>query len=117
MGINPKKFKPLGMLSILPAKPSKHKAHDTNIDDPDKVKHTRHGYFDKEKQKFVGNFPDSFKLHLNKQFGVKPKQLPSRAVPGYKEKNSIGAHRPQSVTEEAWRVRSCWYLSSRTRRK
>jgi len=84
--INPKKFKPLGMLSILPAKPSKHKAHDTNIDDPDKVKHTRHGYFDKEKQKFVGNFPDSFKLHLNKQFGVKPKQLPSRAVPGYKAK-------------------------------
>jgi len=84
--INPKKFKPLGMLSILPAKPSKHKAHDTNIDDPEKVKHTRHGYFDKEKQKFVGNFPDSFKLHLNKQFGVKPKQLPGRTVSGYKAK-------------------------------
>jgi len=84
--INPNKYKSLGMLSILPHKPSKHKGHDENINDPDKVKHTRHGYFDQETQKFVGNFPESFKLALNKQFGVHPKHLPSRVVPGYKAK-------------------------------
>jgi len=84
--INKKTFKSLGMLSILPAKPNKHKGHDTRIEDPEKVQHTRHGYFDPETQKFVGNFPESFKLALNKQFGVQPKHLPSREVPGYKAK-------------------------------
>jgi len=84
--VDPKKFKSLGVLSILPAKPNKHKSHDENINDPKEVTHTRHGYFDPETQKFVGNFPESFKLALNKQFGVPPKQLPSQVVPGYKEK-------------------------------
>jgi len=84
--VDTKKFKSLGVLSILPAKPNKHKSHDQNINDPNEVTHTRHGYFDTETQKFVGNFPESFKLALNKQFGVPPKQLPSKAVPGYKEK-------------------------------
>lgn len=84
--IDKKNFKSLGVLRILPAKPNKHKSHDQNINDPNEVKHTRHGYFDPETQKFVGNFPESFKLALNKQFGVPPKQLPSLPVKGYKAK-------------------------------
>jgi len=84
--IDPENFKPLGKLSILPPKPNRYRIHDENIKDPGEVKHTRHGYFDAEKQKFVGNFPDNFKHMLNKQYGVPPKQLPCRKVQGYKAK-------------------------------
>jgi len=50
------------------------------------VKHERHGYWDKNEQKFKGNFPPGFNKELNKQFGVPPQQLRSVAVPGYTHK-------------------------------
>jgi len=84
--IDPKNFKSLGVLTILPPKPSKHKKHDENIFDPQEVKHLRHGFFNPKTQKFEGNFPENFKRMLEKQFGVPPKHLVSRSVPGYKAK-------------------------------
>jgi len=84
--IDPKNFKSLGVLNILPAKPNKHKKHDEGIFDPQEVKHTRHGFFNPKTQKFEGNFPDNFKRMLEKQFGVIPKHLVSRKVRGYDSK-------------------------------
>jgi len=84
--LDPKDFKSLGVLKVLPAKPNKHKNHDEGIFDPDQVKHTRHGFFNHKTQKFEGNFPENFRRALEKQFGVPPKQLVSRKVPGYDAK-------------------------------
>jgi len=84
--IDPKNFKSLGVLTILPPKPNKHKKHDANIYDPIEVKHVRHGFFNPKTQKFEGNFPENFKRMLEKQFGVIPKHLVSRSVPGYDSK-------------------------------
>lgn len=84
--INKLEFKSSAELRIFPPKPSKHKKHDTNIFDPKDVKHTTHIYFDADTQEFKGEMPDSFKIVLEKQFGVSPKQIPSKAVKGYDSK-------------------------------
>jgi hypothetical protein len=66
---------PLGNLKILPPKPQKHLGADTAIKNPTEVAHLTRVTYDKDTGLYSG-LPPEWVEHLNKQFGVDPKQLP-----------------------------------------
>lgn len=76
---------PLGNLKILPAKQQKHFSGDKKIKNPTAVEHKVRVTHDKDTGLYTG-LPAEWLEHLNKQFGVNPKQLPSVALPAYASK-------------------------------
>jgi len=76
---------PLGNLKILPAKQNKHWSGDKKIKNPTAVEHKVRVTHDKDTGLYTG-LPKEWLAHLNKQFGVNPKQLPSVALNGYVSK-------------------------------
>merc|ERR1712013_677277 len=76
---------PLGNLKILPAKQNKHWSGDKKIKNPTAVEHKVRVTHDKDTGLYTG-LPAEWLEHLNKQFGVNPKQLPSVALHGYTSK-------------------------------
>jgi len=76
---------PLGNLKILPAKQNKHWSGDKKIKNPTAVEHKVRVTHDKDTGLYTG-LPAEWLEHLNKQFGVNPKQLPSVAMAAYQSK-------------------------------
>eukprot|EP01084_Bolivina_argentea_P109156 195106_1 len=75
----------LGNLRILPPKPQKHASGDDKIKNPTAVEHKVQVTHDKETGLYSG-LPKEWRDHLNKQFGVEPKQLPGVQLDLYESK-------------------------------
>jgi len=76
---------PLGNLKILPPKTRKHFGGDKKIKNPTAVEHKMRVLHDKETGLYTG-LPQEWLEHLNKQFGVAPKDLPAVQLEEYAAK-------------------------------
>jgi len=76
---------PLGNLKILPPKQQKHFSGDKKIKNPTAVTHQMRVLHDPETGLYTG-LPQEWLEHLNKQFGVAPKDLPGVQLEEYEAK-------------------------------
>merc|ERR1719474_2362239 len=76
---------PLGNLKILPPKQQKHFSGDKKIKNPTAVEHKMRVLHDKETGLYTG-LPQEWLEHLNKQFGVNPKDLKGVQLDEYEAK-------------------------------
>jgi len=76
---------PLGNLKILPPKQQKHFSGDKKIKNPTAVEHKMRVLHDKETGLYTG-LPQEWLEHLNKQFGVNPKDLKGVKLEEYEAK-------------------------------